>query len=58
VLVAQRLNLRTVAEGVETPATHAALRRLGVTDAQGFYYARPMPPDDARRWAQAPRASA
>ena len=58
VLVAQNLRLRTVAEGVETPAAHAALLRLGVTDAQGYYYARPMPPDDALRWARSSRASA
>ena len=58
VLVAQNLGLRTVAEGVETPAAHAALLRLGVTDAQGYYYARPMPPDDAARWARSSRASA
>lgn len=58
VMVAERLQLRTVAEGVETPEAHAALLQLGVTDAQGYYYARPMPPDEALRWAQSWRASA
>lgn len=54
VLVATRLDLRTVAEGVETATVHALVRRMGVTDAQGYYYARPMPPDAARRWAAPP----
>lgn len=32
-----------IAEGVETAAELATLRRLGVTRAQGFHLARPMP---------------
>lgn len=56
VLVADRLELRTVAEGVETSEADLALRHLGVSDAQGYFYARPMPPEDAHRWARsAPR---
>lgn len=35
------LGFRTVAEGVETPAEAAALRRLGCERAQGFLFGRP-----------------
>ena len=39
------LELRTVAEGVETAAQAAALRRLRCDLAQGFYFAHPLEPD-------------
>ena len=42
VAMAGALGLDVVAEGVETSAQLAALRRLGVTRAQGFHFARPM----------------
>jgi EAL domain-containing protein (putative c-di-GMP-specific phosphodiesterase class I) len=41
------LNLRTVAEGVETPAQLAQLRRLGCDAGQGYYLGRPAPPEHA-----------
>jgi diguanylate cyclase (GGDEF)-like protein len=41
--LAHNLGLRVVAEGVEDPATAAALRDLGCDLAQGFHYARPVP---------------
>jgi diguanylate cyclase (GGDEF)-like protein len=37
------LGLTVVAEGVETAAHVAALRKLGCDVAQGYHYARPMP---------------
>jgi len=37
------LDMRTTAEGVESEAQLAALRRIGCTEAQGFYFARPRP---------------
>jgi EAL domain-containing protein (putative c-di-GMP-specific phosphodiesterase class I) len=55
VQMAEYFQMSTVAEGVETPEIDASLRKLGVTDAQGYHYGRPMPPDEARAWAQAQR---
>jgi len=40
------LNLTVVAEGVETFEQFAYLRELGCDRAQGFYFSRPVPPDE------------
>lgn len=40
------LGLKTIAEGVEDASTAALLRSLGCTQAQGYYWARPMPADE------------
>jgi diguanylate cyclase (GGDEF)-like protein/PAS domain S-box-containing protein len=42
--MAQGLRLDVVAEGVETPAQLAELRRLGCGKAQGYLFARPAAP--------------
>ncbi|MFZ4536655.1 EAL domain-containing protein [Propionivibrio sp.] len=39
------LHLDIVAEGVETREQYEFLRDAGVTSIQGFYFAKPMPPD-------------
>ena len=39
--LARKLNLRTVAEGVETPEQADWLQQRGVTHMQGFYFSRP-----------------
>lgn len=44
--LAQALRLKTVAEGVETAAQLAELRRLGCDAAQGYFVARPLPEDE------------
>ena len=51
------LGLTTVAEGVETAGQLAELRELGCDWAQGYFLARPGPPEaidellaDGRRW--------
>jgi diguanylate cyclase (GGDEF)-like protein len=46
--MAEAFQLHVVAEGVETPAQLAELRRLGCPFVQGFLLAEPMPPDELR----------
>src|SRR5690606_23010294 len=41
--LANRLNLRLVAEGVEAPLQHRLVRRYGCTAAQGYLFSRPIP---------------
>jgi diguanylate cyclase (GGDEF)-like protein len=43
--LAQALGLHTVAEGVETPEQAEQLLSLGYVAAQGYHFARPMPPE-------------
>lgn len=38
------LELNLVAEGIETPAQHTIVRKLGCHQAQGFYFGRPSHP--------------
>ncbi|MGH8974521.1 MAG: putative bifunctional diguanylate cyclase/phosphodiesterase, partial [Acidimicrobiia bacterium] len=45
VRLADTLELRTVAEGIETTEQLAELRRLGCHFGQGFLFARPLPSD-------------
>jgi len=47
------LNLRVIAEGVETAEQEARLRAMGCDDVQGFYYAKPLPADEVLALAQA-----
>ncbi|MDR7276726.1 putative bifunctional diguanylate cyclase/phosphodiesterase [Catenuloplanes atrovinosus] len=42
----QVLGLRTIAEGIETPAQAAELQLLGCGHGQGYLFARPMPAAD------------
>lgn len=42
--LAANLGLRSIAEGIETPQQLARLRQLGCDQAQGYLFARPMPP--------------
>jgi diguanylate cyclase (GGDEF)-like protein/PAS domain S-box-containing protein len=45
------MNLSVIAEGVETEQQAAFLLRHGCNQAQGFYYSRPVMPDDLlQRW--------
>jgi diguanylate cyclase (GGDEF)-like protein len=41
--LARALGLQTVAEGIETEAQWAALKRLGCEFSQGFLFSRPLP---------------
>jgi EAL domain-containing protein (putative c-di-GMP-specific phosphodiesterase class I) len=55
IAMAHRLRLRVVAEGVETAEQLAFLRQEGCDEAQGYYFARPMPADEFPRWYQSRR---
>lgn len=44
VMFAERVGVKLVAEGVETPGELATLREIGVPYAQGFLFMRPAPP--------------
>jgi EAL domain-containing protein (putative c-di-GMP-specific phosphodiesterase class I) len=48
--LAEALGLRAVAEGVEDERTWRLLAAAGGHAAQGWFHARPMPPDDLARW--------
>jgi diguanylate cyclase (GGDEF)-like protein/PAS domain S-box-containing protein len=49
VQLGQSLGMSTVAEGIEDYGQFAALRRLGCTHAQGYYFSRPVPAAEAGR---------
>jgi diguanylate cyclase (GGDEF)-like protein/PAS domain S-box-containing protein len=49
VALAERLGMETTAEGTETRAEFEAMRRLGCGQMQGWYFGRPMDPEDVRR---------
>jgi diguanylate cyclase (GGDEF)-like protein len=48
--MAERLDIETLAEGVETTGEHALLAQLGCDHVQGFGIARPMPLDETIDW--------
>lgn len=50
--LAERLNVATVAEGVETPGERSVVAQLGCDHLQGYIIARPMPFEDTVAWAQ------
>ncbi|HJW08333.1 MAG TPA: EAL domain-containing response regulator [Holophagaceae bacterium] len=50
--LAKKLNLRTVAEGIEGRAEWDLLSSLGCTEAQGYFIARPMPGHQIPGWVE------
>ncbi|NNE52869.1 MAG: GGDEF domain-containing protein [Sulfitobacter sp.] len=48
--MAERLEVETLAEGVETVGEHAVLSQLGCDHVQGFGIARPMPFEQTLDW--------
>ncbi len=50
--LAHNLGVTVVAEGVEDAATMELLGEYGCDEAQGFYFSRPMPAADLRRWLE------
>lgn len=55
--LAHRLNLRVVAEGVETSQQAHALAEAGCDLAQGYYYSRAVPARDLGAWLAARTAT-
>ncbi|MEO5599220.1 MAG: EAL domain-containing protein [Novosphingobium sp.] len=49
VAMASSLDMSTTAEGVETEAELAMVRKLGANKIQGFYFGRPMVPAEAMK---------
>lgn len=47
--MAKQLNIKTVAEGVETRLQSDMLKKIGCDIAQGFFYAKPMCESDFRK---------
>jgi diguanylate cyclase (GGDEF)-like protein len=45
VLLGKSLNLRVIAEGVETKQQLDMLREMGCNEVQGYYFSRPLPVD-------------
>ena len=58
VTLAESLGMSTTAEGVETATELDMVRRLGCKKVQGYYYGRPMLPQDAARLFPDPPAQA
>ncbi|MEH6830794.1 putative bifunctional diguanylate cyclase/phosphodiesterase [Sulfitobacter sp.] len=54
--MAERLQVETLAEGVETVGEHVLLAQLGCQHVQGFGIARPMPFDQTLEWMAAHNA--
>jgi len=50
IMLGQKLNMKTVAEGVETEACQKKLAALGCEQAQGYLFSRPMPADEVFPW--------
>ncbi|MEG3088194.1 EAL domain-containing protein [Sphingomonas sp. PB4P5] len=58
VALAQSLGMATTAEGVETEDEHRMVQTLGCSKAQGYYFGRPLPADEARAIADRAQDSA
>lgn len=50
--LAHHLNMRVVAEGVETGVVLEQLRDMDCDVVQGYHIAQPMPPDDLEAWVR------
>jgi diguanylate cyclase len=50
--LARRLNMRTVAEGIETAAQAQTLLSMGCDEAQGYFFARPMHQEELLGWLE------
>jgi EAL domain-containing protein (putative c-di-GMP-specific phosphodiesterase class I) len=48
--LAHSLDMRVIAEGVETADQARAVMDLGCDEIQGYFFCRPLPADDFLRW--------
>ena len=55
IMLAKLLNMKVVAEGVETKEQLEILKELKCDEIQGFYYAKPMPEDEFIAYVQKKR---
>lgn len=55
--LAHDLDLKVVAEGVESAEVWDRLLAMGCDTAQGYFISRPLPPADFERWARRHRAA-
>ena len=55
--LAHNLDMKVIAEGVETPDQLEFLRGLGCDEVQGFLFSRPLPPSEAARFLDGDRSS-
>lgn len=51
--LARQLNVRCIAEGIETHEIRDALQQMGCDIGQGYLYSKALPPEDFIRWAKA-----
>ena len=51
-MLARKLSMTTVAEGVETPEQARWLMEQGVNYLQGFYFARPLTFEQLKEWEE------
>ena len=56
IAMAHKLNLKVVAEGVETREQALLLRQFNCDQIQGYWISRPLPPADIERLASQPLA--
>ena len=52
IALSHQLNMKVIAEGIETPEQYNFLRKAGCDLGQGFYIARPMINDQFEQWMQ------
>jgi len=56
--LAHNLKCKVIAEGIETEAQMHFLRRHQCDQGQGYYFSRPLPPDEFAQWLEIQRAVA
>ena len=52
IMLGHKLNMQVVAEGIETQEVLSLLTQMGCDIAQGYFLAKPMPPEALIKWQQ------